>query len=552
MLLKPLNAASGHCCRLKINVDGSVPRVVYVCKDTRCSALSDNAFSSFSGTVCKCGKVMESIGQCPKYDGDTETAVATCSEDGVFVKGCLKFIVTDDLQVAPASTSLMMSVFEKFGVLDPAVLEQQVLQFSLEKITCLLKRLLTSKQPLTDHYFEAPVPQDDASLEALVQNLHPKQENEDQEMSGNLKIRVLQTKDNSALLSIHGSVQVFVREECQSLLLDPKLPPFFGCCASKVLQVDELAPRELTIKSCFVCFKSLGFSSCSRCHDIPYKNSLRRYEAFCANMVKSIKLCEANPKQPNGGSEKGEVYVSGKTNFLVTDDLRVLPLSLTSTVKIVSDSKIQTSNLVVKEITLTKSKVMELQRAVLLLSHGKTFKKPRRPYEKERLDAELKLVGEYGLRCKRELWRVQYALSRIRNAARELLTLDEKNPRRIFEGEALLRRMNRYGLLGEGQNKLDYVLALTVENFLQRRLQTIVFKNGMAKSIHHARVLIRQRHIRVGRQLVNIPSFMVRVDSEKHIDFSLTSPLGGGEPGRVKRKNQKKASGGGGDDEEEE
>ncbi|KAG2638527.1 hypothetical protein PVAP13_2NG599600 [Panicum virgatum] len=156
-------------------------------------------------------------------------------------------------------------------------------------------------------------------------------------------------------------------------------------------------------------------------------------------------------------------------------------------------------------------------------NYGKTFKKPRRPYEKERLDAELKLVGEYGLRCKRELWRVQYALSRIRNAARELLTLDEKNPRRIFEGEALLRRMNRYGLLGEGQNKLDYVLALTVENFLQRRLQTIVFKNGMAK-----------------------------VESEKHIDFSLTSPLGGGPAGRVKRKNQKKASGGGGDGEDDE
>ena len=132
-----------------------------------------------------------------------------------------------------------------------------------------------------------------------------------------------------------------------------------------------------------------------------------------------------------------------------------------------------------------------------MITDGKTFKKPRRPYEKERLDAELKLVGEYGLRCKRELWRVQYALSRIRNAARDLLTLDEKNPRRIFEGEALLRRMNRYGLLDESQNKLDYVLALTVENFLERRLQTLVFKAGMAKSIHHARVLIRQRHIRL-------------------------------------------------------
>ncbi|KAH8485346.1 hypothetical protein POPTR_016G076500v4 [Populus trichocarpa] len=189
-------------------------------------------------------------------------------------------------------------------------------------------------------------------------------------------------------------------------------------------------------------------------------------------------------------------------------------------------------------------------------NYGKTFKKPRRPYEKERLDAELKLVGEYGLRAKRELWRVQYALSRIRNAARMLLTLDEKNSRRIFEGEALLRRMNRYGLLEESQNKLDYVLALTVENFLERRLQTLVFKAGMAKSIHHARVLIKQKHIRVGRQVVNIPSFMVRVDSQKHIDFSLTSPFGGGRPGRVKRKNQKsaakKASGGDGDEEDEE
>jgi hypothetical protein len=384
MLLKPLNAASGHCCRLKINVDGSFPRVVYVCKDTSCSALSDNAFSSFPGTVCKCGKVMEFVGRCPKYDGDTETAAAACSEDGVFVIGCLKFIVTDDLQVAPASTSLMMSFFEKFGVLDPAVLEQQVLQFSSEKvrlsvleqfssenkqtplccnyneltylmvhimqIKCLLKRLLTSKQPLTDHYFEALVPQDDASLEALVQNLHPKQENEDQEMPGNQKIRVLQTKDNSALLyaevgvdfvdslfgllsiplgsaiklycqcsakgclgnayrSIDGSVKEFVREECQSLLLDPKVPPFFGCCASKILQVDELAPRELTMEACFVCFKSLWFSGCNRSHEFAY--SLRCNEVFCANKVKSIKLCEANPKRQNGGS--------GQTNFVVKE-----------------------------------------------------------------------------------------------------------------------------------------------------------------------------------------------------------------------------------------
>ena len=127
---------------------------------------------------------------------------------------------------------------------------------------------------------------------------------------------------------------------------------------------------------------------------------------------------------------------------------------------------------------------------------GKTFKKPRRPFEKERLDAELKLVGEYGLRNKRELWRVQVQLSKIRNAARTLLTMDEKDPKRIFEGQALMRRMYKYGVLDETQDKLDYVLALQPNDFLERRLQTVVFKQGLAKSIHHARVLIRQKHIR--------------------------------------------------------
>jgi small subunit ribosomal protein S9e len=116
----------------------------------------------------------------------------------------------------------------------------------------------------------------------------------------------------------------------------------------------------------------------------------------------------------------------------------------------------------------------------------------------------------------------------------------------------------RIGVLDETRMRLDYVLALKIEDFLERRLQTQVFKLGLAKSIHHARVLIRQRHIRcgmllgspssllnpnrvicnyrVGKQIVNVPSFVVRLDSQKHIDFALTSPYGGGRPGRVKRK----------------
>ena len=183
-------------------------------------------------------------------------------------------------------------------------------------------------------------------------------------------------------------------------------------------------------------------------------------------------------------------------------------------------------------------------------NYGKTFRKPKRAFEKIRLEAEMKLVGEYGLKNKREVWRVNYALAKIRSAARHLLTLDDKNEKRLFQGEALLRRMNRMGLLAENERKLDYVLGLTSAKIMERRLQTKVFKLGLAKSIHHARCLIRQRHIRVGKQICDIPSFLVRVDSEKHIDFALTSPFGGGRPGRVRRKQA--AKGGGKDAAEEE
>lgn len=103
---------------------------------------------------------------------------------------------------------------------------------------------------------------------------------------------------------------------------------------------------------------------------------------------------------------------------------------------------------------------------------SKVYKSPRRPFEKERLDQELKLIGEFGLRNKREVWRVKYTLAKIRKAARELLTLEEKAPRRLFEGNALLRRLVRIGVLNEDRMKLDYVLGLRVEDFLERRLQT--------------------------------------------------------------------------------
>ena len=107
--------------------------------------------------------------------------------------------------------------------------------------------------------------------------------------------------------------------------------------------------------------------------------------------------------------------------------------------------------------------------------------------------------------------------------------------------------MVRLGLLDRSQRKLDYVLGLTITQFMERRLQTLVMKRNIGLSVHHARVLIRQRHISVGKQMVNSPSFMVRKASEQLIALSATSCKRTGKNGRMKRK--KAAGGAGGDDE---
>jgi small subunit ribosomal protein S9e len=172
---------------------------------------------------------------------------------------------------------------------------------------------------------------------------------------------------------------------------------------------------------------------------------------------------------------------------------------------------------------------------------GRTFKKPMRPYEKERIHNELKVVGDFGLKNKRELWRVHYTLAKIRKAARNLLMLPESDTKRKFEGAALLRRLTQLGVLDAEHQQLDYVLSLTPQDLLNRRLETQVHKNGLATSVHHARAFIFQRHIAVKNQLINQPGFLVWKENERNIRISDTSVHAGEKLGRKKRLRAKTA-----------
>ncbi|KAK1631143.1 hypothetical protein QYE76_005458 [Lolium multiflorum] len=403
MLLNPINGAAKLCCQLKVRVDDTKHREVYVC--TSCYGHANCAYSSVPGAVCKCGKSMTRVpGERAEY-GSTSSAAGAGSEDGVFVKGDTKFIITDDFKVAPASTSLMLSLLDKFEVQDPSSLEQKTIQLSLDKIIGLLKRSLTSKDPLTGHYFNVAMAHDDTGIDMFHESLHHEQDNGGEHTPINLSISVLQTKNNASVLyaevgadfvdllfgllsiplgsivksygkcgskgcvdnlysSIGGSVKGFLRPECQSFLQSPKLTPFFGCGASKILQVEELSPYKEEIGTCFKCFKTYGFSNLTYCHGNNYRNPY--YLANCIETVKTTNLCEMDPKSPKECAN-GEAYVKqGHQKFIVTDDLHVLPLSLVSTLQVISEAKIQKRDLVEKELAVTKPQVMEILKAALV------------------------------------------------------------------------------------------------------------------------------------------------------------------------------------------
>jgi small subunit ribosomal protein S4 len=147
----------------------------------------------------------------------------------------------------------------------------------------------------------------------------------------------------------------------------------------------------------------------------------------------------------------------------------------------------------------------------------KAWRKPKRPLNYELKMAELKTLGTFGLRTKKELWKAHTKLSSVRHQARSLLALqqdirEEKEP-------ILMKSLTKIGLVSSDAT-LDDVLNLEVEDLLTRRLQTLVHKKFGFQTPYQARQAVVHGHIMIGDRVINIPSYTVNTAEEGNIQFT--------------------------------
>jgi len=142
------------------------------------------------------------------------------------------------------------------------------------------------------------------------------------------------------------------------------------------------------------------------------------------------------------------------------------------------------------------------------------WKKPKRPLNYDLMMDELKTLGTFGLKTKRELWKTQTELSRVRLQARSLLALRQEDRER--KEPILIQSLSKIGLVDENTS-LDDVLNLQVTDLLSRRLQTIAQRKLYFKTPYQARQAIVHGHIMIGDSVVTIPSYIVKTEEEAKV-----------------------------------
>jgi small subunit ribosomal protein S4 len=144
----------------------------------------------------------------------------------------------------------------------------------------------------------------------------------------------------------------------------------------------------------------------------------------------------------------------------------------------------------------------------------RVWQRPKRPLNYDLMMDELKILGTFGLKTKRELWKTQTELSRVRLQARSLLALRQDERER--KEPILMQSLSKIGLVNE-DSTLDDVLNLQVTDLLSRRLQTVAQKKLYFKTPYQARQAIVHGHIMIGDGVVTIPSYVVKTEEEAKV-----------------------------------
>ena len=157
-------------------------------------------------------------------------------------------------------------------------------------------------------------------------------------------------------------------------------------------------------------------------------------------------------------------------------------------------------------------------------TNTKFYETPNHPFQGERINEEAGLIDRYGLKNKEELWRAQSELRSYRREARSLLGQTEADDAALRARDQFLARLRRIGLLGEDDG-LGEILALDVTDVLERRLQTVAYRQGLGNTADQARQFLVHGHITVEGARVTRPGYTVTVDEEDGIEFDENSPL---------------------------
>nr|GMC69294.1 uncharacterized protein LOC109182299 [Ipomoea batatas] len=345
MVLNPRNPCAWYCNNLKINIDDSGSEMtVYMCSRQGCRYLS-----KYQNVMCRCsnGRTTEEI----KSD-NSGSSVMNFRYEGAFLQnGSIMFLISDDLQIRPASPHFLAQLLSGLGLSETSRIREMPVEVSKEQVICLLTRSLVSKSPLSDVF----LPNQGAT------SIHSKPETT---TSPSSSIDVIGTDDSVLYLKVK------VNKNTNKILYAEATDEFFDFLCSLLTVSIGSVIRALQGNSELGCIDNLytsvedldekwfgsgvkdiildpGFAQHHNCKKQPL-NFLDRIESFC--MI--------DPRNSNNFAEEPSL-------FIVSDDLEVNPLSFASSFQLLREVKVPFSDIEEQVITVGFKEALSLLKAAL-------------------------------------------------------------------------------------------------------------------------------------------------------------------------------------------